>query len=59
MIGYEQAKVAYNALPTDEARANFLAIFEDFSETDFLMGAWRTEMVLDLIDDENIARENL
>ena len=57
--GYDQAKVAYNALPTSEAKASFLDIFEDFTEADFLMGAWRTEMILDLIDDDCIAREKL
>ena len=29
------------------------------TEADFLMGAWRIEMVLDLLDDEQQAREKL
>ena len=37
----------------------FLGIFEDFSEEEFEMGDWRVEMVLDLLDDESLAREKL
>ena len=56
---YEKAKSAYNALPTSEDKQKFISIFEDMTEADFLMGAWRTEMVLDLLDDEQLAREKL
>ena len=56
---YDKAKQAYNALPTSEDKQKFIGIFEDMTEADFLMGAWRIEMVLDLIDDEQLAREKL
>ena len=59
VTGYDQAKVAYNALPTSEDKAKFIGIFEDFTEADFFMGAWRTEMILDLIDDEEEAHAKL
>ena len=59
VTGYDQAKAAYNSLPTAEDKAKFIGIFEDFSEAEFLMGAWRTEMVLDLIEDEEEARSKL
>ena len=59
MTGYAQTKAAYNALPTAEAKAKFIRIFEDLTEAEFFMGAWRLEMVLDLIDDENLAKEIL
>ena len=59
VTGYDQAKAAYNALPTGEDKAKFISVFEDFTEADFFMGAWRTEMVLDLIDDEEEAHEKL
>ena len=51
---YEKAKIAYNSLPNSEDKQKFISVFndEDMTEADFLMGAWRVEMVLSLLEDD-------
>ena len=56
---YSQAKQAYDQLPCEEDKNLFLNVFDDFSEAEFNMGAWRVEMVLDLIDDEAESQQKL
>ena len=54
---YAKTRAAYMGLPTAEAKQALLAVF-DLSEDELLMGPWKMEMVLALIDEEE-AQEKL
>ena len=56
---YENVKAAYNALPSQEAKEQFLSIFENFGEEDLMMGKFSVNMQLELIDGDEEAQEKL
>ena len=56
---YSLVKQAYDQLATKEEKSKFMSIFDDFTESEFEMGDWRVEMMLELIDDEADAAEKL
>ena len=54
---YDKTKEQFDNLPTDEARQAFVNIFDDFTEEEFKQGAWRVQMLLNMIDTENEAKQ--